>query len=205
MSDMELKMISSGILLTLFSFAAAQGPEAYLFAENSSEYLNHQPGGALPAGLQPPNLAGFQDARIHPSRGGLSVCVSGLIPISAGAMNLKLNLQMPTNQSQVTDTLLEMITGGSSFMEKVAQSSRTQWINGTWNIGATLCTPANNTKPMGVQMLTHGIGFDRRYWDFAPGYSYVDVASQFNWARYNGHAECGIGFLLTDHFLQFLL
>lgn len=54
----------------------------------------------------------------------------------------------------------------------------TQVINGTYLISGSLCAPANlNSTPTEVQFLTHGVGFDRYYWDFAPGYSYVDVAA----------------------------
>ena len=57
-------------------------------------------------------------------------------------------------------------------------------VSGTYNIIATLCMPANNPKPDSVQILTHGVGFDRYYWDFAPGYCYVDVASIFDSATF---------------------
>lgn len=57
-------------------------------------------------------------------------------------------------------------------------------ISGTYDIGATLCVPAHNVKPTAVQLLTHGVGFSRSYWDFAPGYSYVDVASSYGYATF---------------------
>lgn len=58
-------------------------------------------------------------------------------------------------------------------------------------IGATYCRP-NSGPGSVVQLLTHGIGFDRSYWDFsynAYNYSYVKVAvdqygySTFAWDR----------------------
>lgn len=59
-----------------------------------------------------------------------------------------------------------------------------QTAGGTYDIRATLCTPKDNLKPSQVQLLTHGVGFDRTYWDFAPGYSYVDVAAAHGYATF---------------------
>lgn len=153
-------------------------------AQYSSDLLPSNPGGAIPAGVQAPTTAGFQNATIQPARGGLAVCSSGYVDVHASTMmNLKFkNFEVPTNQSQVTETFLKMATSGSPFMQEIMGGM--QSVNGTYKIGATLCTPANNTKPDQVQILTHGVGFDRYYWDFAPGYSWVDVAAQYNHATF---------------------
>ncbi|CAK4032900.1 alpha beta-hydrolase [Lecanosticta acicola] len=172
-------MKTTAATLALTGSAAAQMMAGYV---PSSQFLASNPGGAIPAGVQAPSQQGFSNATIHPSRGGLAVCVSGLVPVQATAMNMRFNLSLPTNQSQVTEMFVESVTSGSMAMQKIMEG--TQMINGSYQIGATLCTPANNTKPSGVQILTHGIGFDRSYWDFAPGYSYVDVATQNNYATF---------------------
>lgn len=147
-----------------------------------STLLPSNPGGAIPATLQAPSISGFHNATVHPSTGGLAVCVSGQIPVTASAMNLKLNFTVPTNQTQVTEVFLDEFTSGSTFMQQVMAGHMN--VSGTYSIGASLCVPANNLKPAGVQFLTHGIGFDRSYWDFAPGYSYVDVAVQNGYAAF---------------------
>ncbi|SMY24789.1 unnamed protein product [Zymoseptoria tritici ST99CH_1A5] len=152
-------------------------------AQYSSSLLPSNPGGALPANVQAPPTSGFHNATIHPARGGLAVCSSGFVSVQANTTkNLKFNFDLPTNQSDVTNTFLKFITPGSSFMKDIMAG--TQSVNGTYNIGATLCTPANNTKPEQVQILTHGVGFDRQYWDFAPGYSWVDIAAQYDHATF---------------------
>jgi hypothetical protein len=121
------------------------------------------PGGALPAGTVGPNTAGFGiNPSVLPSRGGEAVCVSGHVNVTASAMNLKFNYEAPMNQTQVTETFLEYVTQGSTFQTSIMAGM--QPVNGTFSIGATLCTPGNNTKPAGVQILTHGVGFDRTYW-----------------------------------------
>lgn len=157
-------------------FALASGATAQTL-------LPSNPGGAVPVGVQAPSISGFQNATIGISRGGLAVCVSGFVSVSANTTNnLKFNYALPANQSQLTETLLEVVTSGSPFTKEIMDGKAT--VAGTYSIGATLCTPANDTKPKGVQLLSHGIGFDRHYWDFAPGYSYVDVAVENGYAAF---------------------
>lgn len=118
------------------------------------------------------------------SRGGAAQCKSGEISVTAGtSKNLNItNFELPKNQSQVTETFLQYITSGGPFQQSIMGG--TQNISGTFKIGATLCKPKNGTTPKGVQLLTHGVGFDRYYWDFAPGYSYVDVAAKNGYATF---------------------
>ena len=159
-------------------------------AQYSSSLLPSSPGGALPAGVEAPSISGFSDPVVHPSRGGLAVCVSGnvshtkmcfsrcilthaaQISVTAStSKGLKFNFDVPANQSQVAETWLEDVTKGSPFAEQIMGGMQT--ISGTYGIYGTLCVPANDTKPSGVQLLTHGVGFDRYYWDFAPGFVYI--------------------------------
>lgn len=79
----------------------------------------------------------------------------------------------------VTDTFLKFSSPGVPFLKSIMKGQQT--VGGTYNIRATLCTPKDNLAPSKVQLLTHGIGFDRSYWDF-PGYSYVDVAAAHGYA-----------------------
>ncbi|TKX23923.1 hypothetical protein C1H76_3861 [Elsinoe australis] len=149
-------------------------------------------GGAVPLGLQAPSTAGFRNPTIQPSRGGLAVCVSGIVDVTANTtQNLNLNVEIPKNQSDLTNTILTYVAPGSPFAANLING--TQDAGGSFEIGATLCTPADNTSPDGVQLLTHGIGFDRFYWDFAPGYSYVDVAVQNGYATLS-YDRLGVGF-----------
>lgn len=139
-------------------------------------------GGAIPMGVQAPSTMGFNNATLHPSRGGAAICVSGMIPVHASAMNLAYNYQVPQNESQLTETWVEFITAGSPFMQQIMNGTRN--VSGTYDIAATYCLPTNNTKPSSVQLLSHGIGFDRYYWDFAPGYSYVDSAAEAGYGSF---------------------
>lgn len=158
-----------GTVLSMATMAAAQG-------------LMMNPGGAIPAGIPMPNMTGFHNATIQPSRGGYAICVSGMIPVQASSTNLKLNFNIPANQSEVTQTFINLITPGSPFVANLVAG--TQNVSGTYNTGATMCMPANGTHSSTVQFLTHGVGFDRFYWDFAPGYSYVDYAAQLGYTTF---------------------
>lgn len=171
-------MAASFTLVSLLGLAAAQ-------------QLATNPGGFVPAGVKAPNTAGLRNATISPSRGGLAVCVSGMVTINAtSTKNLKFNFETPQNQTGLTDVFTQFITAGSPFMKNIMAG--TQTVSGSYDIGATLCTPADNSNPAGVQLLTHGIGFDRHYWDFAPGYSYVDAAIQAGYATLS-YDRLGVG------------
>ncbi|WPH05082.1 Hypothetical protein R9X50_00798100 [Acrodontium crateriforme] len=140
-------------------------------------------GGLLPAGVKTPNTNGFKDPIVHLSKGGRAVCVSGYIPVEAFTdKGLKFNFEVPETQIGLTETFLEYVTPGSGFMDKITDGMMS--INGTYQMYSTLCTPAHS-MPKGVQLLTHGVGFDSSYWDFAPGYSYVDVAVEYGYATFS--------------------
>jgi pimeloyl-ACP methyl ester carboxylesterase len=144
---------------------------------------------SLPAALGAPLLdldlsLGFNEGyTVAPSRGTRTRCVTGTITINATTTkNIRYNFDMPENQTVITNTFLKYITPGGVFQRRVTVDE--QAVGGTYSIGATLCVPAEGTSPIGVQIATHGVGFDRSYWDFAPGYSYVDTAAQYGYATF---------------------
>ncbi|CAD0086325.1 unnamed protein product [Aureobasidium vineae] len=151
-------------------------------------------GGAIPAGLCAPNTAGFTNPTVQPSRGGAAICVSGNVAVQATAQNVNFNFNVPANESDVTNTFLELISAGSTFTKSIMGGM--QSISGNYTIASTLCMPANGTMPSSVQLLTHGIGFDRYYWDFAPGYSYVDSAIEQGYATFS-YDRLGVGMSST--------
>lgn len=121
--------------------------------------------------------AGMLDPYVTASSNGSAVCINGLIPVTAStSMNKHLNLTTPANQTVVTEIFVEMLQAGSTLMDTVVGSNAN--ISGTYNISAQLCYPrATGINASSVQILTHGVGFAKSYWDAAPGYSYVDVAA----------------------------
>lgn len=85
----------------------------------------------------------------------------------------------------MTQAIVSLWEPGSPFKQDIMKGNLS--VNGTYDIGVTLCLPQpsqenNQTAALKLQILTHGIGFDRSYWDLAPGYSYVDVAAAAGYA-----------------------
>jgi hypothetical protein len=117
------------------------------------------------------------------SKGGEARCVTGTVKVDATTKkNLRFKFPIPDNQTVVTNTFLQFITPGGAFLKRITGDEQT--VGGTWSIGATLCVPNERTVPLGVQIATHGVGFDRSYWDFAPGYSYADVAARYGYVTF---------------------
>lgn len=103
-----------------------------------------------------PSSSGFNQAIQHLSTGGNATCISGYVPVTASADNLKLDISLPQNQSQVTEFFVAEYSYGSTLAKDVVLGKNT--VSGTYNIYVTLCTPLQNVKPKGVQLLTHGVG-----------------------------------------------
>ncbi|RDK46532.1 hypothetical protein M752DRAFT_324194 [Aspergillus phoenicis ATCC 13157] len=122
---------------------------------------------------------------VHVSNGGSAHCISGIVKVNATTdKNLKFAYNLPSNQSQVTRTLVSLWSpGGDGYVKSL--TSGTQRVTGSYDIEAKYCLPAGeNSKTTKVQLLTHGIGVDRHYWDFASGYSYVDTAAAAGYATF---------------------
>ncbi|KAK3643836.1 hypothetical protein LTR56_009930 [Elasticomyces elasticus] len=144
----------------------------------------------LPSGLQGPDQSGFINATVHTSNGGFSVCVSGLIPVQASATNYKINLDVPKNQTDTTELWLKLSTPGSTFARDAVTGTNN--VSGTFNMAATLCVPADNLAPKEVHLATHGSPYNAQYWDFAPDYSYADIAAMHGHATFF-YDRLGIG------------
>lgn len=114
---------------------------------------------------------------------GLSVvaaqqCQNLTLSVTTNATNSVINSMAPypQNQTQVTAFI-------TSYLQQPQPQAMT-FINGTfqnqqtYNITATYCpsTAANASTNAPLQILIHGIGFDKSYWDFTNGTSYVRQA-----------------------------
>ncbi|KAK8089064.1 hypothetical protein PG997_004025 [Apiospora hydei] len=107
-------------------------------------------------------------------------CQNLTIPISISARNGKFDLQAPATNIEVTNFVLNLAQPGHNLTEAVLDEVRTKYVTvgGNYSIAATYCEP--DCRPgKTVQVLTHGIAFDRSYWDFPVNnynYSYVNQA-----------------------------
>ncbi|KXT13252.1 hypothetical protein AC579_1736 [Pseudocercospora musae] len=96
---------------------------------------------------------------------------------------------MPNSDIDVTNFILNLARQGHNYTEEQLKGYAN--VGGSYNLATTYCQP-DSGAPNVVQLLTHGIGFDRSYWDNPfnnYNYSYVNVAvdqykfATFSWDR----------------------
>ncbi|OTA97026.1 hypothetical protein M434DRAFT_392208 [Hypoxylon sp. CO27-5] len=133
-----------------------------------------------------------------PSTGGGSTCISGHIKISINTTGIKLLYEAPQDQMAVTESFVELFQVDSTFGADVAAGG-SSIISGDYSVFVKLCLPSDpevSAQVKTVQLLTHGATLDHTYWDIAPGYSYVDVASAAGYATLS-YDQLGVG--NSDH------
>ena len=83
---------------------------------------------------------------------------------------------MPQIGIEVTDFALDFTQQGQNYSQAILQGYST--ITGTYELSVTHCSPDGCDSNI-LQIPTHGIGFDKSYWDLPFknfNYSYVSVA-----------------------------
>jgi len=88
-------------------------------------------------------------------------CINATIPLNLSARQAVFNLAMPQTNLEVTDFILNMTRQGGNFTNEVLTGYNTTV--GIYNISTQYCVPSNRTNSTTptVQVLTHGIGFDK--------------------------------------------
>lgn len=140
----------------------------------------------------------FSNPSYGTSADGKAACVRGKLNITASASNIKLLLKSPASQAELTQTTVDMARAGSDYMTRVTSGGPNP-VSGTFQIYSQLCFPNNASLASRVktlQLLSHGGTLDHTYWDFAPGYSYVDAAAAAGYATFS-YDRLGTG--LSDH------
>ncbi|KAJ9254119.1 hypothetical protein DTO207G8_3696 [Paecilomyces variotii] len=109
-------------------------------------------------------------------------CIHQTIPVNITARIGLFDDNVISRNGIETVTLIQNITRrGVNFTDTALLGYET--ISGTYNISTQLCSPdilSDHGRKRIVQVLTHGIAFDKTYWDLAfddYSYSYVDVAT----------------------------
>ncbi|KAI1102804.1 Alpha/Beta hydrolase protein [Jackrogersella minutella] len=123
-------------------------------------------------------------------------CQNITVPISLSALNTKFAIAAPTTNIAVTNFILNVTQPGVNYTQSVLTNSSSQFatVAGNYSIAATYCEPDAGPGTV-LQVLTHGIGFDRRYWDFGAqnySYSYVNAALARNYSTF-AYDRLGIG------------
>ncbi|KAE9375040.1 alpha/beta-hydrolase [Stipitochalara longipes BDJ] len=103
------------------------------------------------------------------------ICTDYTIPVNPTSVNL-LWAKPFANNYDVVDFLTDLTSSHPASSPFVGAKAQTA----SYQISATFCTPKNSTSKNNiVLLLTHGVNFDRRYWDpsISPEkYSFVDWA-----------------------------
>ncbi|CAD6444632.1 2bee58ee-68e3-4ef4-b72e-cfb7ab717c3f [Sclerotinia trifoliorum] len=105
-------------------------------------------------------------------------CTNITIPISINARNGIFSIPTLSDAIAVTKFAQDFLRNGQNYSASTLSGFTT--VTGQYNIAATVCVPSKASNYSSTwQFLTHGVGYDRTYWDLPfdnHNYSYVDVA-----------------------------
>ncbi|TLD21636.1 hypothetical protein E2P81_ATG08224 [Venturia nashicola] len=104
-------------------------------------------------------------------------CQNLTIPIQVSARQGIYSLQAPGDNIAAINFILDLTRQGHNYSNEALTGYQT--VSGKYEIAATICHPDKGPSST-LQILTHGIGFDRSYWDFSYNnynYSYVSQAT----------------------------
>ncbi|GAB7331401.1 hypothetical protein MBLNU13_g02824t1 [Cladosporium sp. NU13] len=124
-------------------------------------------------------------------------CTNLTVPVDLMARNSVFNYTAPQNNIEVTNFILDNTQQGANYTKTLLDDYKT--VKGHYKLAATYCVPGDGhsaKKPKTLQILTHGIGFDRSYWNIpfdAGNYSYSAVATdKYGYATF-AYDRLGIG------------
>ncbi|KAF2706113.1 catalytic protein [Pleomassaria siparia CBS 279.74] len=133
------------------------------------------------------NTSGIASPAFSYSTGGKAVCVSGTIDVPVVATTVEVLYKGPANNYELTEFITNFLRRESDTFATSIGGTNT--VSDTFAIYSKLCVPADppeTTKDLtSIQILTHGGTLDHTYWDFAPGYSYVDAAAVKGYATFS--------------------
>ena len=104
-------------------------------------------------------------------------CVEFTLPVSVSANNTIYDVD-PVN-SNIDATQWAINYDSPSTHNSSTRAIQNVTVSGTFDISVQLCVPPTGAKKTNLQVATHGLIFDKRYWDVAINsseYSYVDAA-----------------------------
>ncbi|KAK8181597.1 Alpha/Beta hydrolase protein [Phyllosticta capitalensis] len=105
-------------------------------------------------------------------------CLNQTVPVTISARNGNFSLAAPTNNIDAAAFVQNLSRQGQNYSSAVLNGYNT--VSGTYNISTQFCYDnARSGVNVPLQILTHGIGFDKTYWDLPYNnynYSYVNAA-----------------------------
>lgn len=87
-------------------------------------------------------------------------CINATVPVDISARQALFDIDIPSTNLEAIDFALNVTKQGSNFTDIALVGYNTT--SGIYNISTQLCMPdnQNGTNPT-IQVLTHGIGFDK--------------------------------------------
>ncbi|KAF2146877.1 uncharacterized protein K452DRAFT_315081 [Aplosporella prunicola CBS 121167] len=142
--------------------------------------------------MHPPHLAAF--AALASVAASTKTCLNQTIPVTIESRNGVFDIAIPHQNLDVTTFVQNMTRQGHNFTNEALIGYQT--VAGTYNISTKYCYD-NDTEssPNKLQILTHGIGFDKTYWDLSYNnfnYSYINSALAAGYAALS-YDRLGIG------------
>jgi len=140
----------------------------------------------------------------------LTSSVSAAYPTSGfgrQCKNLTIPVTVSANLPQFKSPLFNTNLNGSAYaLEMLTRNVSAdlmtgfKTVSGTYNISASFCYPSAGISDAPVQILTHGAGFDKVYWDFPHNnYNYSWVQTAVNTYGYNTLAIDRLGIGNSSH------
>lgn len=165
-----LSYLSSLLGLTVFTATSTADPLSFNIADESSKHSF--------------------------SAGKKAFCLASSVNVTVSSTNTRFRLPELENQSIATEIILELIQANATIITRASEGKQT--FTGTYSIAFKLCYPAKGITHHSktVQILSHGVGLDKSYWDIAPGYSYVDAAAAAGYTTLS-YDRLGVG--QSDH------
>ena len=109
-------------------------------------------------------------------------CRNFIVPVEVTAPSFEVAFPEFTNQLESVAFLLELTSTSSSSSGSTSLFKGHPNVTSTFNISARYCSPSNlgssNKNAKTVQVLTHGLGFDKSYWSFE------SMDSDYNYNKY---------------------
>ncbi|KAI4849689.1 alpha/beta-hydrolase [Aureobasidium sp. EXF-8845] len=106
------------------------------------------------------------------------VCTNVTVPVNINARQAIFDVPTFESNFDAVKFSLDFTNIGQNYTDVVTKGFEN--FQGNYNISAKYCKPQGDHKANPtVQVLTHGIGFDKSYWDLSYNnynYSYIDVA-----------------------------
>jgi pimeloyl-ACP methyl ester carboxylesterase len=112
-------------------------------------------------------------------------CTNVTVPVTISARNANFTLDTPVDNVQTRNFLLNYASRPGYNISEQNIDGYTD-ISGTYNIAGTYCQPDEGAGKA-LQILVHGMAFDRSYWDWPTNnynYSYVNAAIDRNYSTF---------------------